>query len=120
MTDSMAGLLTEWASATRREWGEELGYPEKAAFLAMQGGSVPLPPAEVDRINAIGRAVWEAGQVERLVIHAHFRRRASYRRIADALGRLTGREVLMQEVGRLVANAIRKASIEYYGREEAA
>ena len=115
-----AGLIYEWAAATQRDWGEELGYPERAAFVQMQGGSVSLPPAEVPRIEAIGRAIYNAGRVERLVIHAHFRRRASYRRIADALAKLTGRTVWMQEVGHLVANAVEKAAREYQQLEIAA
>ena len=115
-----AGLIEQWAKASVREWGSELDYPRKAAFVQMQGGSIPLPPSEVSHVERIGRAIWNAGRVERLVIHSHFRRRASYRRIADALTRMTGRTVYMQEVGRLVANAIDKAEREYHVLEELA
>ena len=115
-----AGLIEQWAKASMREWGDELDYPHKAAFVQMQGGSIPLPPTQVEHVERIGRAIWNAGRVERLVIHGHFRRRASYRRIADALTAMTGRTVYMREVGRLVANAIDKAEREYQQLEEIA
>lgn len=113
-----AALLVEWGGANQREWGDDIGFPEKAAFADwMIGGSVSLPPAEVDRIERIGKAIYRAGRVERLVIDAHFRKHSSYHRIAQALSRMLGRHVRHEEVSRLLANAIMKAEREYAAME---
>lgn len=120
MAEYMADLINEWAARTQRDWGDELGYPEKAAFVQMQGGAVGLPPAEESHIERIGKAIWAAGPVERLVIHAHFRRHASYPRIADTLSKMTGRTVWVREVGKLVAKAVEKAERAYHVDEMAA
>lgn len=113
----MRGRLRDWAAATVREWGDELYYPHRAAFMQMQGGSVRLPSAEQERIERIGKAVWRTGPVLRNVLHAHYRQGVNLVRLAEALSRRAGRQVWVREVSRLVDDAVLKAEQEYMRME---
>jgi hypothetical protein len=97
---STADLLVSWGRWAPQDPGDELDYPGEAPFQHMRGRGVGLPPEDEILMGLVDRAVAGLSVVQKYLVNAHFRRHASYYRIAKRL------EITPEEIGVLLAVAI--------------